>query len=182
MVRVFNFYEQLDYAERYSHYLNSFYTKIYPVKSIEIIYDKILQKKGVDKILHMENKDIKIDEKIESIKATKNIVFEDKVDIDNDISGWLETGVETDIVTFYQVKVGKIYMIPHKDMKEMYTLYKEDWLKNNQWKIIYNDFGGNIVKGRIFLVPKQEVFDFLHNKNNIKWEEFEFDASKYIYP
>lgn len=179
--KAFTFKEMQEYSEKFSGDLDSFYRSIWHVDRIEIVTDKERQIKGVDKVLYTEDEQrIYIDEKIESIKKTSNIVFEDKTDIDRDISGWLKEGQWTDYVVFYQVNMQKIYLIPFQDMLDMYNDNKEIWMAEGFDRTIINKTQYGYYRGRIVIVPKTEVYDYLQLHNNIDWCEFEFDASEYV--
>lgn len=155
--------------------LNAFYKQNWDIDNIEIVTDKERQVLGIDKILHLKDGTaINVDEKIESIKFTNNIVFEDMTNIATRTEGWLKDGQLTDLVVFYQVNMQKVYVIPFKLMQQQYKENKETWLENNYNRTITNKTDNGYYYGRIFVVPKMEVFDFL-SKHGIKMTEFEYD-------
>lgn len=172
----FTFKDRQEYSERYTADLDKFYHTIWHIDKIEVVEDKERQIKGVDKILYTEDgKKIYIDEKVESIKNSSNIVFEDKTDIDRGIAGWLKEGQWTNFLVFYQVNMNKIYLIPFKEMLSMYNEYKGVWMEQGLDRVIINKTDNGYYRGRIFIVPKTEVFDYLKSHNIINsYDEFEF--------
>lgn len=175
MPKTFTFADRETYMLEHTDELNEFYRQHWDVENIEIVTDKERQKAGIDKILHLKDgSKLNIDEKIESIKATQNIVFEDRTNIASNTAGWLKDGQLTDLVVFYQVNMRKIYVIPFQLMLQQYKEYRDIWLERNLDRVITNKTTNGYYRGRIFIVPKPEVFEYLTKYSDIELEDFEF--------
>ena len=173
--KVFTFTDRDNFSKKYSGYLDNFYRTVWDIDYIEIVSDRDRQIRGVDKILHLKDGNkLHIDEKIESIKQTDNIVFEDKTDIDADKDGWLTEGQLTDYVVFYQVNMNKIYVIPFNLMLKMHLENRDIWMKSGRERIIMNKTPYGYYRGRIYLVPKPELYDYMSTVGNIPYEKIEY--------
>ncbi len=157
--------------------LDDFYKQQWDIDSIEAVTDKERQMLGIDKVLYLKDgTTINIDEKIESIRNTSNIVFEDKTDIERDVSGWLKDGQLTDYVVFYQVEMKKVYLIPFDLMLKQYKESKDKWMERGLDRRVMNKTDYGFYQGRIFIVDKLEVYAYLLAHEAIsKYESFEFD-------
>lgn len=173
--RLFTFKDRQEYSDEHTKELDDFYKIRWDIDYIEIVSDKERQLKGIDKILHLKDgTSIAIDEKIESIKHTENIIFEDKTDIDNDVAGWLKDGQLTDFVVFYQVNMQKVYVIPFPIMYEQYKAFKDNWMERGLSRTIMNQTNHGYYQGRVFIVPKTEVFNYLSKVSDIEPSNFEY--------
>lgn len=176
MPKTFTFKKQETYMLEHTDELNDFYRQNWDIDSIEIVTDKERQTKGIDKILHLKDgTSINVDEKIESIKFTNNIVFEDMTNIASNTAGWLKDGQLTDLIVFYQVEMQKVYVIPFNLMLQQYKEYREIWLENNWDRVVTNKTSTGYYRARIFIVPKTEVFDFLSDHSDIEITDFEYN-------
>jgi len=174
-MNVFTFKDRETFMLSHTDELNAFYRKNWDIDGIELVYDKARQTKGIDKILHLtDGTQLNIDEKIESIKETNNIVFEDKTNIATDTSGWLKEGQLTDYEVFYQVNMKKVYVIPFNLMLKQLEESREAWLNLGYERIITNKTENGYYRSRIFLVPKPEVLDYLQKYGYSEGFEYNF--------
>lgn len=113
--------------------LSDLYYRVFPLlKSIEIVSDIELQKKGIDKILHFFNgKKLFIDEK-KRRKNYNDILIEEYSVFENKTWGWLNRGMITDYIVYIIMDVKIAYFLP-------FQLLQKAWLRNyTQW---LNEYG-----------------------------------------
>jgi len=104
--------------------LNSLYKKMFlDLVEIVTVKDLQLQKRGIDKMIILENgKQLLIDEKIRCTDYG-DILIEEYSDFDRKKVGWIGRDKCTDYIVYYIVPSQKVYLLP-------FILLQQAWIKN----------------------------------------------------
>jgi hypothetical protein len=129
-----NFDPDLLYSieENDSEKLDELYRSAFPhLLKIEVVTDIVLQKKGIDKILHLTcGKRLFIDEK-KRRKDYGDILLEEYSDFDRKKVGWLGRDKHTDYIVYAIISSQKAYFLP-------FVLLQKTWISNyKNWLIEY---------------------------------------------
>lgn len=107
---------------------NRFYFRVFPhLLRVEKVRGELLQKQGVDKILHFEGgKTILIDEK-KRRKDYGDILLEEYSDYDKKKVGWLSKNRHTDYIVYAIMPNQKVYLLPFLILQLVWIKYYKDW-------------------------------------------------------
>ena len=109
------FNKDLEYSleQQDNKMFDSLYKKAFPhLVEIEVVEDIELQKKGIDKILHLEGgKTLLIDEK-KRRKDYGDILLEEYSNYDKKVVGWLGKHKHTDYIVYAIMPSNKAYLLP----------------------------------------------------------------------
>jgi len=112
--------------------LDAFYRKTFPhLERIEKVQDLALQRRGIDKILHMKSgKSYFVDEK-KRRTAYPDILIEEYSDFDRRRVGWIGKDKYTDYLVYAIMPTQTVYLFP-------FLLLQLAWLRNySQWLARY---------------------------------------------
>ena len=132
-MKVNEFQTDLKYSldERENEVFDRFYHRVFPgIKTIELVVDMAMQRKGIDKILHFKSgKSVTIDEK-KRRKYYGDILLELWSVWEQNKRGWLYT-CQCDYIVYAVMPAKTVYLLP-------VLLLKKTWLVNQQsWAEIY---------------------------------------------
>lgn len=158
---IYNYTECNNFAISQMQNLDELYKAVFnDLMEIEIISDQERQLAGIDKILHFENREINIDEKIER-NNTDNLVFEDSTDIRTGKAGWLKEDAKTDYVVYYKTTGKRVFVVPFKALMAMYKDYRDIWIDSPYERFVANKRSKGYATARIFVVPYTEVQEYM---------------------
>ena len=129
------FYESLAQSLKDSNadFIDDAYRKAFPeISDIKIVDDKFLQKRGIDKVLFLGEKQVFVDEKIRRCKKDyPDILLEEYSNLERGIPGWLGRGKYTDYIAYIKFPQKKMYLLP-------FLLLQLAWKRNYaEWKKEY---------------------------------------------
>lgn len=121
--------------------INDFYYKIFPtLRRIESVKDLELQKRGIDKILHLSSgKKILIDEK-KRRKDYGDILLEEYSNYEKKKIGWLGREKHTDYIVYIIMDGMTIYLLPFLLLQLAWVHNYRNWLKTYGRKFAQNKY------------------------------------------
>jgi len=127
---IHDFQTDLEYSLKASEntMFHRFYFRVFPhLLRVETVRDELLQKQGVDKILHFEgHKTILIDEK-KRRKDYGDILLEEYSDYDRRKPGWLSKDKHTDYIVYAIMPSQKVYLLPFLILQLVWIKHYKDW-------------------------------------------------------
>ena len=135
------FYASLEQslADSKAEFIDRAYYKAFPhLTGIKVVEDKVLQKKGIDKILFIGEKQVFVDEKIRKTeKDYPDILLEEYSNEARKTIGWMGRDKYTDYISYIKFYQKKMYLLP-------FLLLQLAWRQNYfDWK---NRFGVCLAK------------------------------------
>lgn len=157
-----DFHRDLEYSLELNenNAFDNFYKQSFPaLVRIENVTDIELQKKGIDKILHLSNgKQLLVDEK-KRRKDYGDILLEEYTDFDKKKVGWLGRHKHTDYIV-YAVFPSKVYLLP-------FVLLQRAWLHNyHTW---LDEYGRKFAQNKYYRtsnipIPKDTLLLAIRNE------------------
>ena len=136
------FHKDLEYSleGREDKLFDSFYYATFPyLVNIELVEDLVLQKKGIDKILHFDNgKQLLIDEK-KRRKDYGDILLEEFSNYEKRKPGWLHRSKHTDYIVYAIMPSKKVFLLPFQLLWLAFSKNYIEWLNKYGRKFAVNN-------------------------------------------
>lgn len=148
-------------SEKLHPFWESIYKEMFPnfVEMTGTIGNLQMQKKGIDRIIILNNnKFVFIDEKVR-FKNYEDICLE-YISSDNTNSpGWMEKQVDIDWLAYAFIPSNKCYMIPFPLLKRVWKYYKNSWISDYR-RIVAKNNGYNTISVAVPIdVIKHKISD-----------------------
>jgi hypothetical protein len=135
------FHTDLEYSlnNRENEMFDEFYFRAFPsLARIELVEDLHLQKRGVDKILHLKNtKQILIDEK-KRRKDYGDILLEEYSNWERKVVGWLGRDKHTDYIVYAFMDTKRVVLLPFLLLQRAWLANYHDWSRDYPRKFAKN--------------------------------------------
>jgi len=132
-----DFKQDLEYSTKHDKFWKEIYMSFFPsmAEMSSIVTDIELQKKGIDRVLTLENgKRILIDEKMRRSIYT-DILLEYKSNSNKDENdGWINKNLEINYIAYAFMPIQTVYMLDWNMLKRTWLKYGGEWYKKAKAK------------------------------------------------
>lgn len=153
-----NFHADLKFSDSVSESMDQYYLSALPgAERVETVTDLELQRKGIDKLVHLwDGKVVKIEEKIRR-KAWPDVLLE--LRSRGKKLGWLFT-CQADYITYVYLESRELYFIPVVLLQMAWVQNKDDWIRRYDYVEAGNvTLGGYVSKS--IPVPRERLLEDL---------------------